>query len=83
MTVDIENKLRTYIEENFRHSSDGSSLSNDESLLESGIIDSAGIFELVSFLENEFSVTVGDEDITPDNFENISCLVNLIQSKAG
>ena len=80
--MDIDNKLREYIEENFRHSSDGSSLSNDESLLESGIIDSAGIFELVLFLEKEFGVSVGDEDITPDYFENISCLANLIQSKA-
>jgi len=81
MTVEIKNKIRTYIEENFRHSSDGSSISDHESLLELGIIDSAGIFELVSFLEKEFDVSIADEDIIPDNFENISSLANLIKSK--
>lgn len=81
MTADIENKVRTYIEENIRHSSDGSNLSSDDSLLESGIIDSAAIFELVVFLEKGFGVTISDEDITPDNFENISTIANLVQSK--
>ena len=83
ITVEIENKVRKYVEENFMRSSGDSSLSDDKSLLESGIIDSAGIFELVVFLEKEFSVTISDEDIVPDNFENVSCISNMIKSKAG
>lgn len=80
--MDIENKIRAYVEENFLRSSGGGNLSNDESLLESGILDSAGIFELVVFLEKEFGVTINDEDIVVDNFENIACITRFVQSKA-
>jgi len=79
--VDIENKVRAYIEENFLRSSGGGSFSNDDSLLESGILDSAGIFELVVFLEKEFAVTISDEDIIVDNFDNVTCITKFIQSK--
>jgi acyl carrier protein len=79
--VDIENKVRAYVEENFLRSSGGGSISNDDSLLESGILDSAGIFELVVFLEKEFGVTINDEDIIVDNFENVTCITKFVQSK--
>lgn len=79
--MDIENKVRAYIEENFLRSSGGGSFSNDDSLLESGILDSAGIFELVVFLEKEFAVTISDEDIIVDNFDNVTCITKFIQSK--
>ena len=62
-------------------SSSDSSLSSDKSLLESGILDSAGIFELVVFLEKEFGVTINDEDIIVDNFENVACITKFVQSK--
>ncbi len=81
--MDIENKVRAYVEEHFLRSSGGGSVSNDDSLLESGILDSAGIFELVVFLEKEFGVTISDEDIIVDNFENITCITKFVQGKAG
>ena len=80
--MDIENKIKKYVEENFLRSSGVSNLSNDESLLESGIIDSAGIFQLVVFLEKEFGVSISDEDIIPDNFESISSLADFIKGMA-
>jgi acyl carrier protein len=83
ITVDIENKVRAHVEGHFLRSSGGTSLSNDESLLESGILDSAGIFERVVFLEKEFDVTINDEDIVVDNFENIACITKFVQSKTG
>lgn len=79
--MDIGNKVQKYISEKFLQSSDKVEIENDDSLLESGILDSAGIFELMVFLETEFSVAISDEEIIPDNFENISCITNLIESK--
>jgi len=78
--MDTENKVREFIEGKFCRSS-GKSLSNEDSLLESGIVDSAGIFELIGFLEKEFDITVSDEDIVPDNFENVSFISKLVQSR--
>lgn len=79
--MDIDNKVQKYISEKFLQSSAKPEITNDDSLLETGILDSAGIFELIVFLEKEFSVAISDEEIIPDNFENITCITNLIESK--
>ena len=51
MKVDIETQVRTFIEDNFLFREDRASLSDTESLLDAGLIDSTGILELVAFLE--------------------------------
>lgn len=52
-----------------------------ESLVESGIIDSLGIMKLVDFVEKEFSVKIGDEDLVPENFETLDDIEKLLESK--
>ena len=52
MTHDIEASVRTFIEDNFLFREDRAELADTESLLESGLIDSTGILELVAFLES-------------------------------
>ena len=51
------------------------------SLVESGVADSLGIFHLVAFLEQAFSIRVGDEEIIHDNFGSIDALVRFVDSK--
>jgi len=52
-------------------------------LLESGIIDSLGVLDVVTFLENEFMIKVSDEELTPDNFANIRSLASFVETKTG
>lgn len=52
-----------------------------ESLIETGIIDSLGVKQLIDFLENRFSVNTNDEDILPENFENIDSIFLFVQRK--
>ena len=52
---------------------------NHDNLLESGIIDSLGVLELVTFLQQEFSVAVADDDLTPENFQNIECMARFVE----
>jgi acyl carrier protein len=54
-------------------------VANGDNLLESGIIDSLGVLELVTFLQNEFSVVAADEDLTPENFQNIDCMARFVE----
>ena len=54
---------------------------DDESLVESGVVDSLGIFQLIAFLEETFGVRIGDEDITPENFGTIEAIERLVHSK--
>jgi acyl carrier protein len=53
-------------------------VADGDNLLESGIIDSLGVLELVTFMQQEFSVTVDDEDLTPENFQNIERMARFV-----
>jgi len=50
-------------------------------LLESGILDSMGVLEVVHFIEQEFKTQVSDEELVPENFQSIDRLVSFLQSK--
>jgi acyl carrier protein len=56
-------------------------VSDDEPLIGNGIMDSLGILEVVAFLEQEFQVTVTDEELLPENFQSIASLAAYIQHK--
>ena len=58
------------------------SLAPDEDLLLQGIIDSMGIMKLSVFLENTFGIRVIDEDIIPENFQNLDSLRRFVEQKA-
>ena len=53
----------------------------DDSLLDSGIIDSLGTLEVVQFLESEFEIILTDEEMMADHFETINSIANLVVSK--
>jgi acyl carrier protein len=52
----------------------------DESLFESGILDSFALTDLVSALETEFGITVPDSDLSPRKFESIAKIEAYIES---
>ena len=79
-TVEIGPLIRQYIVENFPLARKQSIIS-DGSLLESGVIDSLGVLDLIKFLEEEFKIMVCDEDLRPENFETITTMVAFVQSK--
>ena len=60
----VESSFRTFITAHFP-ASKRRPLRNDDALLASGIIDSLGVLDLVSFIESEFKVAVCDDDLTP------------------
>jgi acyl carrier protein len=57
------------------------SLSWDDSLIKSGIVDSLGILRLVAFIEENFSVMVDDTEVVPENFETINAMSSLVERK--
>ena len=79
--TDIEQQVRTFIEENFLFRGDCDSLSGAESLIEAGLVDSTGVLELVAFLETEFDFTVADVEIVPENLDSIQAIVAYIVEK--
>ncbi len=79
--MEIRKEIHNYLEENVLFNSDDNSISDDDSFMENGIIDSTGILELVSFIEGKFDFKVDDEDLVPDNFDSVNNLVSYIEKK--
>ncbi len=77
----IEIELRKYILDKLLFGRTEVVLSGDTSFLESGIIDSTGVLELVSFLEEQFHVKVEDEDLIPANLDSINAITRFVESK--
>jgi acyl carrier protein len=78
--MQIENEIRKFIMENFIL--DGEvNLSEDDSLLEKGIIDSTGVLELVAFIEETYEFKIKDEELVPENLDSIKNILQFIQNK--
>ena len=78
---EVETKVRRFIEDNFLFRDDRGALSDSESLLDAGLIDSTGILELVAFLEAEFAIQMADADIVPANLDSIKTIVGYVERK--
>ncbi len=78
--MSIEKDIRKFIMENFILDGDGNP-SNEDSLLEKGIIDSTGVLELVAFIEQTYSFKIKDEELVPENLDSIKNISQFIQNK--
>lgn len=80
--MEIMNKefiIREFITKNFPYSS--VNYTNSSSLTEVGILDSTGMLEIIDFIENEFGITLSDDDLTPDNLDSINGIISLVGRK--
>ncbi len=78
---DIRKKVKGFILENFLFEEDEKALDDNASFLENGIIDSTGVIELVSFMEEEFGISINDEELIPENLDSIINLTSFISRK--
>jgi acyl carrier protein len=51
----------------------------NDNLFERGIVDSAGLISFISFVEQEFKLTIPDEDLLPQNFASIASIARYIR----
>jgi len=79
---DIRSKVRLFVVENFLFGNEDG-VKDDTSFLDEGIIDSTGILEMVSYLEEEFSISVDDEELVPENLNSINNVVAYLERKIG
>ena len=80
-THSIRARVKNYIVTNFFMGAGTSGFSDDDSFLEKGIVDSTGILELVSFIEETFAMKVKDEELSPANLDSVNKLVSFIDGK--
>jgi len=78
----IHDQIRRYL---LSHSADAevAELADDESLLEAGVIDSAGMVDLIAYLEGTFAITIDEDDMIPENFDSIDAMAAYVDDKVG
>ena len=77
-STEVKSKIKRFLVENFLFGVEDTNLTDQASFLETGIIDSTGILELMTFVETEYDIKVKDEEMLPqnlDSLENISAFV--------
>jgi acyl carrier protein len=75
-----KNEIRLYIVNTFLFG-DGARLSDDTPLLETHIVDSTGVLEIVSFLEERFGIRVHDQELVPENLNTINNIARFLELK--
>ncbi len=80
--MNLDKEVKKYIVSRFMQG-DENRLHDDESLFETGVIDSLGVLKLVSFLEERFGVQIQDEELIPENFETVNKIIGFMESKTG
>lgn len=79
--MNISDTIRNFIMTSLLSDGTKQNLNNKDSLIELNVIDSLGIQNLILFLEKEFNIKVLDEEVLPENFENIDVICSFIKSK--
>jgi len=76
----VKARIRQYIIDKFPVAK-GIDLQDHDMLLGKGVIDSLGVLDVVSFLEQEFGISVSDEELIPEHFETIQQLARFVANK--
>jgi acyl carrier protein len=76
----LRQEIRQFVVDTFLFGED-SALRDDSSFLGEGIVDSTGILQLVSFLQEQYLITIEDEELVPDNLDSISRVAAFVQAK--
>jgi acyl carrier protein len=77
---ELASQLRKYVDETFLFGVD-TDYANDDSFMENGIIDSAGVLELIAHLEATYDIEVRDDDLVPENLDSIDGLTGFLDRK--
>lgn len=77
----VLDQVRTFILMNFLFGDESKMPDLTDSLLESGLVDSTGVLELVDFLETDMGVVVADDETLPANLDSIENLTRFVMRK--
>jgi acyl carrier protein len=80
--MDYLSTVREFVVENFLFG-DGGQLEDNTSFMESGIVDSTGILELIAFLEEKYEIKIADDELIPQNLDTLQNIARFVGDKLG
>ncbi|HXJ68806.1 MAG TPA: acyl carrier protein [Verrucomicrobiae bacterium] len=78
-----ETAIRQFLVEDVFYDRDLSKLGVDDSLLANGLLDSMAILKTVTFCEEQFGITIPDQEVLPDHFESVRAIAKLVERVRG
>jgi acyl carrier protein len=79
--MSTRDQVRSFILTNYLFTDDAKALDDTASLMQGGTMDSTGILELITFLEEKFGIKVADEEMVPANLDSVNNVVAFVDRK--
>ena len=79
--MSIEQTVRQFVLENFLFTDDPAAIGDSDSFLDAGIMDSTGVFELIMFLEKQFSIKIEEKEMIQENLDSVDNIARYVKTK--
>lgn len=79
----MRDKIRAMVESNLNIFGSDADFSDDDNIFRKGFVDSLFAVQLIAYLEQEFGITVDNEDLDINNFHSINKMVSFVERKQG
>jgi len=78
----IRAQVRAFIEQEFLYMRPGVVITDEDSLMKKGVLDSMGVLEVMQFLTDTFGVTPADDEITEANLGSLQAIAAFVKRRA-
>jgi len=79
--MDVETAIERFVVDEIMLGDSNTKIDPNESLINSGVLDSLALLRLIAFLEEQMGVTIDDSEVIPENFETINEIKSFIEKK--
>jgi acyl carrier protein len=79
MSEDIKKLIIDYVKKEYLDEDSSQEVNENTKLISSGIVDSFSMVSLKMFLEKKFQVKIPDEKATPEAFDSVNNIINLLK----
>lgn len=77
----IRAQVRAFIEQEFLYMRPGVVITDEDSLMKKGVLDSMGVLEVMQFLTDTFGVTPADDEITEANLGSLQAIAGFVRQR--
>jgi acyl carrier protein len=81
--MNYKKEIKEFILQNFMFTDDHSVLGDGDSLMQKGIVDSTGVLELVTHIEEQYKLKVQDSEMLPANLDSVDAISAFVARKLG
>lgn len=78
---DLKKAITAFVNHNFLMNSKSIHFNDSDSFIERSIIDSTGVLEMVSFIQEKFGIVIEDTELIPENLDSVNNIATFIQRK--